>query len=390
MISIIVPVYNTELYLSQCVDSILGQTMKEIEILLVDDGSTDSSGVICDEYSKKDGRIKALHQCNQGRVCARKNGLKHAAGEYVLFIDSDDWIETDMCARMAHLAFRYDVDLVTSGFVYEGSEGAGKTTDAFPEGLYASDRLLKEVILNSMIYKETDQLGILFCMCTKLYRRAIALDVIDSIPETLRRGEDFVFNHLYLMKCKSLYISKDVHYHYRYYEGSTVTAPCPDFISQIGMTHMVLQKACTEIQEEIREELFRRMNTRILLNFIRLWNAEENQPLHIPCFCFDYGKLGNGRIVLYGAGKVGIDYFMQLTKTAPGRLALWVDKNHKKYHSLEYPVAPVENIRSVSFGQILIAVKSEKLALEIQNELSKKFQIQRDKILWQQPGCYWI
>lgn len=96
MISVIVPMYNVELYLRKCLDSIVNQTYKNIEILIIDDGSTDNSGMICDEYAQKDDRIKVFHTENQGLSSARNLGLDEATGDWVGFVDSDDWIDDDM------------------------------------------------------------------------------------------------------------------------------------------------------------------------------------------------------------------------------------------------------------------------------------------------------
>ena len=99
-LSVIVPVYNTEKYLRECIDSILAQTFGDFELLLVDDGSTDSSGAICEEYAQMDERIRVIHQKNAGATVARRNGVSHAGGEYITFVDSDDWISRDMYAAM--------------------------------------------------------------------------------------------------------------------------------------------------------------------------------------------------------------------------------------------------------------------------------------------------
>ena len=97
MISIIVPIYNIEAYLEECIKSIIKQTYKELEIILVDDGSTDGSSEICDEFASQDKRIKVIHKQNEGLVLARKNGLQYVKGDYVLFVDGDDWRWEDFC-----------------------------------------------------------------------------------------------------------------------------------------------------------------------------------------------------------------------------------------------------------------------------------------------------
>ena len=100
LVSVVVPIYNTEKYLRNCLDSIIAQTNQNLEILLVDDGSTDSSGKIADSYAKKDTRIKVIHQKNTGLSSARNTGINHSSGEYLTFVDSDDYIATQMIEKM--------------------------------------------------------------------------------------------------------------------------------------------------------------------------------------------------------------------------------------------------------------------------------------------------
>lgn len=121
-ISIIVPVYNVEDYLKRCVDSILNQSYKNLEIILVNDGSLDNSGLMCDEFKKKDARIKVVHQKNGGLSAARNTGLKNTTGDFVSFIDSDDWIELDMYKEMVHYATKHKLDIVECDIQYTSNE----------------------------------------------------------------------------------------------------------------------------------------------------------------------------------------------------------------------------------------------------------------------------
>ena len=118
-ISVIVPVYKVEAVLKKCLDSIITQTYENLEIILVDDGSPDSSGEICDEYSKRDSRVKAIHKKNAGVAAARNSGLKVATGEYCIFVDSDDYIEPIMYQSMIQIAEEYDCDVVMCDCVKE-------------------------------------------------------------------------------------------------------------------------------------------------------------------------------------------------------------------------------------------------------------------------------
>lgn len=118
-ISIIVPVYNVEKYLPQCLDSLLSQNFDNWEAILIDDGSTDSSGVICDEYAGRDERLKVIHTSNHGVAEARNAGLRHASGEYVGFVDPDDWIDSDYYSSLLETAGRSGGEIVVGGFCYE-------------------------------------------------------------------------------------------------------------------------------------------------------------------------------------------------------------------------------------------------------------------------------
>ena len=111
-VSVIVPVYNVEDYLRECLDSLINQTLEDIQIILVDDGSKDNSGIICDEYAKKDSRISVIHKENGGQSSARNAGLEIASGEYVLFVDSDDYIVENALEVLFGNAYEYDVDII--------------------------------------------------------------------------------------------------------------------------------------------------------------------------------------------------------------------------------------------------------------------------------------
>ena len=118
VVSVLIPVYNAEKYFSRCLDSILNQSYKNIEVILVDDGSPDKCGLICDEYAKKDSRIKVIHQKNQGVSVARNVALDNASGDYTLFIDSDDTIHPDCIADCVKTAVAHEADMVCFNFAF--------------------------------------------------------------------------------------------------------------------------------------------------------------------------------------------------------------------------------------------------------------------------------
>lgn len=203
LISIIVPVYNVEKYLSKCLDSLVNQTYENIEIVCVDDGSTDSSGAICDEYAKKDARIKVIHKENGGLSDARNVGLETINGEYVMFIDSDDWIDKDTCDYCINTLKLYDVDLILWSYIREYKNNAKPKRLFMNESRYFDDQEIKEKIflrcvgLNGVELRNVENMDSIVTAWGKLYKR----DKINNIrfKATTEIGtEDALFN-IYVM-----------------------------------------------------------------------------------------------------------------------------------------------------------------------------------------------
>lgn len=144
-LSIIVPVYKVEKYLPRCIDSILAQTFGDFELILIDDGSPDGCGRICDEYAQKDKRIVAIHQKNMGVSAARNAGLDIARGRYIGFVDSDDWIEPQMYEVMMDAIRENGADMAVCGVRYADEDGKFTRADRLSEGVYSRDGLLEDV-----------------------------------------------------------------------------------------------------------------------------------------------------------------------------------------------------------------------------------------------------
>ena len=162
MISIIVPVYNTEKYLDRCIQSILAQTYTDFELLLINDGSTDSSGAICDKYAAQDHRVRVFHKENGGASSARNMGLDNVQGEWIAFVDSDDWIDPEMYAEMYALAERESVDAVYCDMLMEYAHS--KSVHSY-EGNVEDHRLMYECLAPiDVVY---------FSMCNKLIARRV-------------------------------------------------------------------------------------------------------------------------------------------------------------------------------------------------------------------------
>ena len=139
LVSIIVPVYKAEKYIHQCIDSLLTQTYRNIEVILVDDGSPDHCGKICDEYAAKDCRVKVIHQQNGGVSVARQTGIDHATGEYSIHADPDDWVELNMIEELVAKAVSDNADMVICDYISEGLYGQTYNSSNLPSRLSTDD-----------------------------------------------------------------------------------------------------------------------------------------------------------------------------------------------------------------------------------------------------------
>ena len=141
LISVIIPIYQIDRYVGSCIESVMNQTYKNLEIILVDDGSEDRGAELCDLYAKKDSRIKVIHKKNGGLVSARKAGVKIATGEYVGYVDGDDWVDEKFYEIMVKSAIQYNSDLVVAGFSRDLFSTSTKISNEIPAGDYEGDRL---------------------------------------------------------------------------------------------------------------------------------------------------------------------------------------------------------------------------------------------------------
>lgn len=214
-ISVIVPVYNVEKYLAQCIESILTQTFADFELLLINDGSTDRSGNICDAYAEQDSRIRVVHKENGGVSSARNCGLEVAQGKYVSFIDSDDYVGKDYLSTMHTVMMNTDADCVITGIIYV-SEGQGNVPCPMPEV-----RLGRWDELN-LYYPEIFRKAGFASVYANLYKtKIIQQNQICFLPYSY--AEDTMFVASYLQMCRNCALTDYAGYYYRQYTADSLT-----------------------------------------------------------------------------------------------------------------------------------------------------------------------
>lgn len=253
LISIVIPVYNVEKYLERCLDSVIEQTYRNLEIILVDDGSTDGSGDICEKYGQKDTRIKVLHQKNQGQASARNYGMQYVHGMYLVFIDSDDYVSHCHIEKMFMLAKHYDANLVQCCMKK-----------------IRSDKKAKEKVIdyNVKIYTPSEAMK---AYCYQKYFTAspwgklIHISLIDNLKFPVGMGyEDAAVMYKVIGNAQSLVFTEEVMYYYRQHAMSTMHAK----FSEKKIDRIIIAEQLKQYIEAKFPENSKAVNTRyILANF---------------------------------------------------------------------------------------------------------------------------
>lgn len=214
-LSVIIPVYNVERYLRQCIDSVIGQSYENLEIILVNDESPDSSGKICDEYAAKDSRIKVFHQKNGGVSSARNTGIKAATGDYITFVDSDDWLEKEMYAEMISAAEKNTADVVMCDFANVKETATEKISAPLREGAYDKEKIINEIYPTLIVTEDFGRLPIVSA-CTCLFKNDLIKRKQVNFDEDLRYSEDYLFMAAVMVNAQSfLYLKNYYFYNYR-------------------------------------------------------------------------------------------------------------------------------------------------------------------------------
>lgn len=248
-VSVIIPVYNAEKYLKKCIDSVLSQTLKEIEIILVDDGSTDNSSQILDEYAKKHNNLKVIHQQNSGPAKARNVGIENATGEYIGFVDSDDYLASNMYELLYNTAINNDVDIVTSNYytVKNSKEVPSSNFKISSNQIIVKDEILKLVT-------DANESRILWFGWKSIYKSKI-IKSNKIIYPPLKLGEETVFVLDCLLSSNSMYyIDKPFYYYEQTPNSLTRIKYKEDLLSQLNGLYF----AKKEIYEKHNYNLYHR------------------------------------------------------------------------------------------------------------------------------------
>lgn len=387
-VSIIIPVYNTSEYLERCLDSVLRQTLEDIEIICVNDGSTDNSLDMLRRYQDRDCRIKIIDKPNGGLVSARKAGIEGAGSEYIGYVDSDDWIDDDMYERLYGYMTRTGADLVSSGYKYEGNY-ITQHYDTVPEGFYDEERMdgLREQVIYNI---EKKDVGIRGSLCCKLFKKDLLSVAQNCIEDSISYSEDKLCVVRYMLDCKTVFIAREAYYHYMQNNSSMVHKPNANYLTAVNAVyqHFISMydhpnfTSSMRMQAElyITELLYKGINSRL--------GFENKNLLWIKPYYLE--KIPhNSKLILFGAGELGDIYKKQILNDGRSSIIAVMDTSFRIVYSVDSDFTSPEDLAGIDYDYILITVKNKVKSAEIKRELAGR-GVPENKLLWfEQQEIFW-
>lgn len=386
LISIIVPVYNAEKYLQKCIESIRVQSYSALQIIMVDDGSTDNSLSICEKYAAIDTRIKVLHQENQGVVSARSYGSKFAKGEYIGFVDADDWVEPNMYELLYNAAHTYNAELVIGGtFLDRGDKSSIDPNRSLQPGVYDKE---SGILIHNIIYSDDYTMrGISSSLWNKIFKRELILPRLNSIDRATAFSEDELCVYDCIINADRVCVIENPVYHYCRRKDSVTMNSDPDYFFHVNLFYKQLKNVF--MQSEDSKLLMEKLNHYIIEMYLKGVNFYSGKcGKVIPIIMPDLKELIDqkcNKVILYGASDTGQDYYRFLQLYSSIQVVAWTEYRWMELKEQGLPLIDVKCLKDMEYDKVLIAVESRDLATKIAEELSSEYNISNDKFYWKSP-----
>lgn len=382
LLSIIVPVYNEKEYLYNCIESILNQSYANIEIVLVDDGSTDGSGEICEEYAKRCKQISVIHKKNEGLIRARFTGAKHAAGHYITFVDADDWIDYAMYTSMMLGIENYDFVMCGIHRYYDSDHIVSEKL-LYEEGIYDKPDIISKIIPVMLWNADTNRWNLDPSLCTKIFRKEKLMIEFERIKDLgCYFGEDSAVVFPLALHVDKVRLISECHYYHRQRENNAVPVYIRDE-NFFEKTYNLYQYLKGEFRKSGYWEIMKEQLDHFYFNAIELKKAyyHETPGNLYPIFPFKEIEK-NSNVILYGAGKVGKEYMEQNNKYHFCNIILWVDQNYQNIKIEKYKIERPERSMLIEFDYILIAIDIQESAAKVKRYFMDR-GVDEKKIIWQ-------
>lgn len=373
-VSIIIPVYNTEQYLRKCLESVRNQTLKEIEIICIDDGSTDTCPKILEDYARNDGRFRIIRKKNGGLISARKAGLVAASAEYVGWVDADDWIEPDYFEALLLEQQKSGADIIIADLYNDLGETSNRLRGDITPGLYR-----REEVVPSMLYTgEFFCQGLLPHMVTKLIRKDILQNVLSKVDNLISYGEDVAIFYGCVLEAETIQVTDICGYHYVQRSQSMAHIGYHDeqrrYHALISHLENLFQEYDIYAVMKFQLEAYKRYY--IALRLVGFWDTPS-------MFLVPYGGIASGsKVVIYGAGVMGQHLYRYLAGIGEVEILAWLDRKFSYFQKIGLAVSAPECIQGIQeYDYILIAVTAQKAAASIRKSLLE-LNVLLTKIRW--------
>ncbi len=365
-IGVVVPIYNAGPYLEPCIESILGQTYRCLELVLVDDGSTDGSGALCDKYREIDKRVHVIHQENQGMLPARYNGLRCLECDYATFVDADDWIETDTYEKMSPY-MEQEIDVISFQIIrYFDSAYKCVSHDHYEAGLYSKAEI-EEQIYPTMIWDiEKGTFGLEPSLCNKLIKRELLFDELDKANKlTVSYGQDIAVIYPLMTRAQSLMLTREALYYHRQREQHVVQP----YIADPGYFEKLYLLYAYIVRQTKDHPIFIKQIDYFYADAARLHLRIYGDKKKGMGYLFPFNRVPVGKkIILYGASTLGQIFYDQIHRLDYGDIVAWVDRSYGSYE--QFGVREIEYIKTVEeYDHIVIAVLDQETAKAIKRDL---------------------
>lgn len=379
-LSVVVPIYNAEKHLCQCIESIQKQMHENIDIILVDDGSTDQSRTICEEFAERDPKIKLVKQLNRGKIEARYAGAKYSSSDYITFVDADDWLAPDTYSSL-WTYIEKNIDIISYRIIrYVNEDYQIYSKDLVPEGIYFDDEYRERVCRNMIWSTATNGFGVDPSLCNKLFKRELLLEALKQARRiSVGYGDDVAVIYPMMLRANS-YVVKDV---FSYYHRRRKCGEPPDyFIDSHFIKRLTDLYGYVRCQVEDDENYVEQLDC-FFQHSINFRMNSINQKTEERMYLLPFEMIPKGsKVVLYGAGKVGKAYYNQILESHYCEVVKWIDNDRNQRLNSSIGIVSEQIIQHIEFDYVVIAIKNEGVAKQISDKLCNEYDLKRQQIIW--------
>lgn len=366
-ISIIIPIFNIAPYLDRCINSVCAQTYRNLQIILVDDGSTDGSSEICDRYAGMDARITVIHKENGGLVSARKAGLRAATGEYVAYVDGDDWVEPELYERMMEEMRDVTVDLVETDSFMDMGNASIPMKSKISYGKLEADNIIPIMLCD----EAHNECRLKPHVWSKLFKRNLLKKVQFAVDNCITIGEDAAVTYPYILHCKKVSVLNYAGYHYVQHKDSMLREGKE---LPFDKTNALISGLKEHFMPDNRKELLLpQLNEYAKLLMLNKHMDRLDSWMGGGCLMPYGGVEKTDRVIIYGAGNVGQSIYRYLKKSGIP-ITTWLDREYAKYRELGMGVSDPKTLPVLEgeYDIVIIAVNSKAVADAIKESLHKQ------------------